>query len=59
MAEREKLTLSPVLEGMMDYCEYAIQGDFNKNSKSKNKSKKKKREVTNEFREAFKSLNRD
>lgn len=53
------MKLSPLLQAMMDNCEYILHTEFDKNSKSKVKHKKRKQELSKEYREAFKEFSRD
>lgn len=47
---REAMKLSSKLSSMMDYCEYILHAEFDKNTKGKQKNKRSKQELTEEYR---------
>lgn len=44
---------------MMDYCEYLLHIEFDKNAKTKKKYKKNKLELSEEYLESYKTLSQD
>lgn len=51
--ERAQIPLSGEVEASLDYCEYTIRGEYDKNSKRKYQFKKRKGAVEEDFMRAF------
>ena len=44
--ERNRFVVTGEIEGILDYCEYSIRGDYDKSSKKKYRFKKRKGAVS-------------
>ena len=57
--ERSQFSITGEMEAVLDYCQYCIRGEYDKNSKKKYKEKRRKGAVPEDFMRAFGELSRE